>query len=206
MSDPKIPEPAAPLGILTMVQLWVNNCANFAAQLKSENNDKGAEYYRGAKEAFQRVIDESLAQSAASPEPQFRSLTDAEQSSLRNVYSKLYKPVGASPEPAPARRDENDYVAWLRYPKSGPMVVCDSDSPGAFKVYRWPAPAPATLREVLLRSANLSVEIINLAHMAWTDRENAELLFRSIEQRALTIRQTLDAALAAGTPSREGKV
>jgi hypothetical protein len=33
----------------------------------------------------------------------------------------------------------DDYVAWLRYVHEGErtrIVVCDSDAPGAFKVYR----------------------------------------------------------------------
>jgi len=32
---------------------------------------------------------------------------------------------------------EQDYVAWCRYTDQGPIVTCDSDAPGAFKVHRW---------------------------------------------------------------------
>lgn len=36
-------------------------------------------------------------------------------------------------------QSENDYVAWMQYRRHNGMTtihVCDSDSPGAFKVYR----------------------------------------------------------------------
>lgn len=35
----------------------------------------------------------------------------------------------------------DDYVAWCRYTDNGPIVTCDSDAPGAFRVYRR-APEP----------------------------------------------------------------
>jgi len=38
--------------------------------------------------------------------------------------------------------EPDDYVAWVRFTKSGPIQTCDSDAPGAFKVYRWPAVEP----------------------------------------------------------------
>lgn len=31
-----------------------------------------------------------------------------------------------------------NYVAWCRFTKYGPIVTCDSDAPGAFRVYRHP--------------------------------------------------------------------
>src|ERR1700758_2884840 len=34
----------------------------------------------------------------------------------------------------------DDYVAWVRYTKTS-IVTCDSDAPGAFKVYRAAQPA-----------------------------------------------------------------
>lgn len=37
---------------------------------------------------------------------------------------------------------EDDYVAWCRFTgNNGPIVTCDSDAPGAFRVYRHPAQA-----------------------------------------------------------------
>ena len=37
-------------------------------------------------------------------------------------------------------RQSEDYVAWCRFTgNNGPIVTCDSDAPGAFKVYRRPA-------------------------------------------------------------------
>jgi hypothetical protein len=32
--------------------------------------------------------------------------------------------------------ESDDYVAWLRWNSNGCIVICDSDSEGAFKVYR----------------------------------------------------------------------
>lgn len=43
-----------------------------------------------------------------------------------------------TPQSAPA----DDYVAWMRYSGQS-IVVCDSDAPRAFKVYRHPAPQSA---------------------------------------------------------------
>ena len=47
-------------------------------------------------------------------------------------------------------RPEENYVAWLRYAGATDdpnrhLVLCDSNSPGAFKVYRWSAMAAAPL-------------------------------------------------------------
>lgn len=39
---------------------------------------------------------------------------------------------------------EDNYVAWLRY-VNGTIRVCDSDSPGAFKVYRHPKHFPPSV-------------------------------------------------------------
>ena len=36
---------------------------------------------------------------------------------------------------------EEDYVAWCRYTEHS-IVTCDSDAPGAFKVYRGPRQVP----------------------------------------------------------------
>lgn len=51
------------------------------------------------------------------------------------------------------RADSNDYVAWLTFRKKdgthsgGRIRICDSDSPGAFKVYR-AAPVSAVLESI----------------------------------------------------------
>ena len=43
-------------------------------------------------------------------------------------------------QPAPIA-GEGDYVAWCRYTEHS-IVTCDSDAPGAFKVYRGPRQVP----------------------------------------------------------------
>ena len=47
------------------------------------------------------------------------------------------------PEPpaAPPSENEDNYVAWCRYTQQR-IVLCDSDSPNAFKVYRNPFRLP----------------------------------------------------------------
>ena len=39
--------------------------------------------------------------------------------------------------PMPSQEQENNYVAWCRFSAQS-IQTCDSDAPGAFKVYRWP--------------------------------------------------------------------
>ena len=57
----------------------------------------------------------------------------------------------------------SNHVAWLRYTERN-IVVCDSDAPGAFKVYRVP---PTVGRDALL-------EIVNASDLkAWALREIA---------------------------------
>lgn len=57
----------------------------------------------------------------------------------------------------------SNYVAFLRYTRKS-IVVCDSDAPGAFKVWRTP---PTAGRDALL-------EIVNASDLkAWAIREIA---------------------------------
>lgn len=57
------------------------------------------------------------------------------------------RPLYAAPQPAPAQ----EHVAWLRYVRAHErptrIQLCDSDTPGAFKVYA--APPPDEARELL---------------------------------------------------------
>jgi hypothetical protein len=48
-------------------------------------------------------------------------------------------------EAKPVTTGDDNYVAWLRWSGDEParyLVLCDSDSPGAFRVYRHPAQPP----------------------------------------------------------------
>jgi hypothetical protein len=67
--------------------------------------------------------------------------------------------TGEFPAPTPAAQPDN-YVAFLRYVKhpNGNTTIrtCDSDEPGAFKVYR--APTPAAQPESLVEAAKLILQ------------------------------------------------
>ena len=71
---------------------------------------------------------------------------------LQGIYPKKrlsfhHVPLYAAPQPAPAQ----EHVAWLRYVRAHErptrIQLCDSDTPGAFKVYA--APPPDEARELL---------------------------------------------------------
>jgi hypothetical protein len=76
-----------------------------------------------------------------------RAFINQHRSKIRHWISEV-KSLLATPAPAPAAepaapRSENDYVAWMRYTGNS-IVACDSDSKGAFKVYRWAATVQST--------------------------------------------------------------
>lgn len=82
-------------------------------------------------------------------------------------------------------RYADDYVGWCRFTDNGRFTACDSDAPGAFKVYRAASPAPAAPTES------------NQALIDWVvERWHAEVATRpmvNVHRRALddTWRQVL---------------
>jgi hypothetical protein len=56
-SHPDFGGAAGNVALILKVQSWANNCAVYEAQHLAEGNKESAEYHRGAKEAFQRVVD-----------------------------------------------------------------------------------------------------------------------------------------------------
>jgi len=94
----------------------------------------------------------------------------------------------------PTAGEGDNYVAWLRHKHhdDGKVTIhlCDSDSPGAFKVYRHAAP-PATVSEEMVSMALMRLDGIDFTALKEPHHHAAARIY---------VRAALTAALAGKAP------
>ena len=85
------------------VQAWANNCAVYEEQHRREANTHSAEYHRGAKEAYQRVVDEILTSPPVSPAHATQSNQEEKMKTLAKslLFDVILVIVGALLMPTP---------------------------------------------------------------------------------------------------------
>lgn len=143
-------------------------------------------YKSGVSEGFRYAVE--IVRGAI---PQVEAAHRRETDRLTEHWAEVVKKSCAAhrAEIAALTPESNDYVAWLRYVSEGEqtrIVVCDSDAPNAFKVYRTACKRTRLERTAVLRKA---AELAANFNDADYEKET------SIEQEILTLIPAEDASL-----------